>query len=163
VTSEWPITRGEKRCTACAREFVENERYCSALYDRGTTFERRDFCTACWQGESPEMFSFWQTQVPPKEAKKKLLVDDDVLLDFFARLEGATDELKINFRYILALVLMRKKILKFVDVRRTGDAEVLVMRMPREKTTWEVLNPQLDEEKIAQVTEEVGKILNVEL
>jgi hypothetical protein len=109
------------------------------------------------------MFSAWQTQVPAKEQKKKLLVDDDVLVDFFDRLEGAADELKVNFRYILALVLMRKKVLKFIDVRRTDETEVLVLRMRGEKTDVEVVNPGLDEEKIARVTEEVGKILNVEL
>ena len=163
MTSEWSILHGEKKCASCGKEFVEREQYYSALFDRGAEFERLDFCTACWKGDTPEMFSFWQTQIPPKEEKTKLLVDDDVLLDFFGRLEGATEELKINFRYILALVLMRRKVLKFADVKRTEDAEYLVMKMAKEKTTFDVLNPQLDEAKIAQVTEEVGKILNVQL
>jgi hypothetical protein len=38
-----------------------------------------------------------------------------------------------------------------------------VLTSPKEKTTFEVRNPRLDEEKIARVTEEVGKILNVQL
>ena len=163
MQDDWQIVRGEKRCATCGKGFEEEETYCSALYDRQTEFERLDFCTNCWNGETPEMFSFWQTRVPPKEQKKRLLVDDDVLLDFFRRLQGATDELKINFRYILALVLMRRKILKFADVKRTDDGEFLVLQMRKEKTTFDVFNPQLDEEKIVRVTEEVGKILNVEL
>ena len=163
MPEDWPIVRGEKRCASCDKEFDYEENYWSALYDRGTEFQRLDFCTTCWQGDTSEMFSFWATRVPPKEEKRKLLVDDDVLMDFFQRLEGATDELKINFRYILSLVLMRRRLLKFADVRRTDDGEFLVMRMGAEKTEYEVLNPQLDEEKITRVTEEVGKILNVRL
>jgi len=163
VPDDWHILRGEKTCVSCGRQFEENESYFSALFDRKTEFERLDYCANCWQGETPEMFSFWQTAVPPKEEKQRLLVDDDVLLDFFRRLEGATDELKVNFRYILGLVLMRRKILKFTDVRRTETGEVLVLDLTKEKTTFEVVNPGLDEEKIARVTEEVGKILNVEL
>ena len=163
MTSEWAITRGEKKCASCGREFEERESYYSALYDRTNAFERLDFCTQCWNGEKPEMFSFWQTQIPPKEEKRKLLVDDDVLLDFFVRLEGATDELKVNFRYILGLILMRRRVLKFGDVKRTDEGEFLVLEMKKERTRFEVLNPQLDEEKILRVTEEVGKILNVQL
>jgi len=163
VTTEWRILRGEKRCTLCQKPFEEKENYYSALYDRKTTFERLDFCTACWKGETAEMFSFWQTRTPMKDEKRKLLVDDDVLLDFFRRLEGAEDELKVNFRYILALVLMRRKILKFTDVKRGEGSETLVLTLPKEKATFEVRNPQLDEEKIVRVTEEVGKILNVQI
>ena len=163
VTTEWRILRGEKRCASCQKPFEEKENYFSALYDRKTTFERLDFCTACWKGDTAEMFSFWQTRMPMKDEKKKLLDDDDVLMDFFRRLEGSEDDLKINFRYILALVLMRRKMLKFTDVRRGETGETLVLTSPKEKTTFEVRNPRLDEEKIARVTEEVGKILNVQL
>ena len=163
MPEEWKIQRGERTCASCGRTFAELESYWSALYDRQSEFARLDFCTGCWKGDTPEMFSFWQTRLPAKEEKRRLLVDDDVLVDFFLKLEGATDELKVNFRYILGLVLMRKKILKFADVKRGESGEFLVMAFPREKTTFEVFNPQLSEDNIARLTEEVGKILNVQL
>ena len=163
MPEDYKIQRGEKKCGVCGKAFEELENYFSALYDRGEQFERLDYCAVCWPGETPEMFSFWQTRVPPKEEKKKLLVDDSVLMDFFLKLEGATDELKVNFRYILSLVLMRKKLLKFSDVKRDETGEFLVMEVPKEKTRFEIFNPQLSEEKIALLTEEVGKILNVQL
>jgi hypothetical protein len=163
VPEDWSILRGEKRCASCGKQFTENEGYFSALYDRKTEFERLDFCAACWKGDTREMFSFWRTRVPPKEAKRRLLVDDGVLVDFFQRLQGAEDELKVNFRYILALVLMRRKLLKFTDVRRGDSGETLVLESPRDKTSYEVHNPQLDEEKIVRLTDEIGKILNVQL
>ena len=163
MPDDWKIQRGEKRCAGCAKEFAELENYFSALYDRTDAFERLDWCAGCWKGETPEMFSFWQTRMPAKEERRRLLVDDDVLVDFFLKLEGATDELKVNFRYILSLALMRKRILKFADVRRGESGEFLVMEFPREKTRFEIFNPQMSEEKIALLTEEVGKILNVQL
>ncbi len=163
MPDDWKIERGEKKCAGCGKGFAELETYFSALFDRQETFQRLDYCAACWKGEAAEMFSFWQTKMPPKEEKRKLLVDDGVLVDFFLKLEGATDELKVNFRYILALVLMRKKLLKFVDVKRDENGEFLVMEMPKEKQRFEIFNPQLSEEKISLLTEEVGKILNVQL
>ena len=163
MPDDWKIQRGERCCASCRKEFVELESYFSALYDRGEAFQRLDYCAGCWTGETPEMFSFWQTREPAKDQKRKLLVDDDELVDFFLKLEGATDELKVNFRYILSLVLMRKRLLKFADVKRGDAGEFLVMEMPKEKQRFEVFNPQLSEEKIALLTEEVGKILNVQL
>ena len=63
-----------------------------------------------------EMFSFWRTSVPAGTAKKKLLVDDSVLLDLFARLEDKTDKQDVQFRFVLALILMRKRILRYEGV-----------------------------------------------
>ena len=163
MSDSWKIQKGERKCATCDRAFADLESYYSALFDRGEEFTRLDYCAACWKGETPEMFSFWQTRMPAKEEKRKLLVDDGVLVDFFLKLEGATDELKVNFRYILSLVLMRKRLLKFVDVKRGEAGEFLVMEMPKERQRFEIFNPQLSEEKIALLTEEVGKILNVQL
>ena len=64
---------------------------------------------------------------------------------------------------VIALVLMRKKRLKFVDVKRNDDGEFLVLLERDTKAEHAVLNPNLDEQKILELTEEVGKILNVEL
>ena len=106
---------------------------------------------------------FWKSSpVPPKEAKAKRFVDDDVLIDFFARLENATEELKINFRYILALVLMRKKLLKFEGTRRDSSGDISI-KLRGQDAVQEVFNPPMTPEKMEQVTVEVGRILNVSL
>ena len=161
--SEWEIARSQERCTVCGSVFGELEEYYSALVEKPDGFERRDFCAKCWQGGSDEMFSFWKTQVPAKEAKPKRFVDDEVLVDFFEKLTGATEEVKVNFRYMLALVLMRKKLLKFEGTRRDESGEFLKVKLRGRDETLEVFNPDLDKEKMEQVTEEIGRILNVQL
>jgi len=161
--SEWEIARSERVCGGCGKQFEELQEYYSALYDRGDQFERKDFCLGCWTGPTEEMFSFWKTQTPSREAKVKKFVDDEVLMDFFERLDGATEELKANFRFILTLVLMRKRLLKFEGTRREGGVEWMRVKRRGDLQVKEVLNPGLTEEKIGQVTEEVGRILNVQL
>ncbi len=161
--TEWEIARSQRRCAGCETGFEELEVYHSALYERPDGFDRRDFCRRCWQGATDEMFSFWKTQVPAREAKPKRFVDDEVLVDFFEKLTGATEEVKVNFRYMLALVLMRKKLLKFEGTRRDGTVEVLKVKLRGRDEVLEVLNPDLDQEKMEQVTEEIGRILNVQL
>ena len=161
---DWNITRGELQCSHCAKPFQEGEEYSSAIHDRGTEFVRQDFCNECSsQINREECFSFWQTRVPVKEQEQKKFVDDEVIFNFFLRLANEQDQLKRNFRYVLALFLMRKKQLKFKDVARSDEGEALVLHSSREQEDYEVPIPQLSEEEIQQVTEEVGQILNVRL
>ena len=161
--SEWEITRSQQRCGRCETVFEELQEYYSAIYERPEGFERMDFCMKCWPGGTDEMFSFWKRRVPPKEVKPKKFVDDEMLIDFFERLSGATEELKVNFRYILALVLMRKRLLKLEGTRRDETGEYLKIKLRGRDAVQEVFNPDLTEEKIGHVTEEIGHILNVRL
>ena len=68
---------------------------------------------------------------------------------------------KARFRYILALVLMRKKILRFADILREDGKEYLILRYPREKRDFKVLDPGLTEEEADTVKEDLAQILNV--
>ena len=165
---DWNIAKSQYRCTNCDREFAEEDPYYSVLFDTGAGFERKDFCPRCWAApdnqDRDRTFSFWKTEVPRADRPKKIFVDDAVIFDFFERLapeEGQS--LKRNFRYILALMLMRKKILKFNDVVRENDKEYLVLRRSRTKEEHRVLNPELTDEQMEQVKNELKQILETEI
>ena len=165
---EWNIQKFGSECGNCRQKFAEGDSLISAIFDRGEQFERKDYCPACWQKVEPEKahFSFWKTHVPTKEEERKLLVDDNVLLDFFMRLaneQGDQPEHKAKFRYILALVLMRKKVLRFLDISREDGREYIVLRYPREKLEFKVLDPGLTEEEADTVKEDLAQILNVDV
>jgi len=164
---EWNIQKSGNQCCTCSAAFDEGSHYYSAIFDRGQQFERRDFCTACWEKcQNEAVFSFWKTRVPTKEEERKLFVDDNVLLEFFGRLPAEGDEQvqhKLKFRYILALVLMRKKVLRFVDIVREDGKEYIILRYPREKTEFKVLDPGLTEEEADSVKDDLSQILNVEV
>ena len=161
---DWEITRPERRCEGCEKDIAEEEELFSGLRDDQTEFVRCDFCLACWETRDPAaFFSFWRTQIPKKDAPPKRFVDDDVLVNFFTRLEGEEDPVKVNFRYVLALLLIRKKLLKFKSVRREDGREWLVLYDKAGDRDQEVLNPDLSEDEINAVTEECGKLLNMKL
>ena len=163
MRSEWEVQRPSETCSVCGRSFEINEQYYSALFDRGLQFERLDFCLKCWEGTKPETFSYWQTRRPEPDQERKLLVDDDLILDFFLRLQKETEPVKINFRYILALILMRKRILKFETTERRDDTEYWVLRLVRDRTQHRVVNPRLTDEEVERLSEEVGQLLNTDL
>ena len=161
---DWEITRPNRHCEACGKGFGEEEELFSALRDHETDFVRQDYCPACWATREREgFFSFWKTRIPPRDEPPRRFVDDEVLVNFFHRLEGEEEPLKVNFRFVLALLLIRKKLMTFKSLRREGDSEWLVLHDKAEDREREVLNPNLTEEEIGAVTEECGKLLNMRL
>ena len=116
-----------------------------------------------WQENKPEVFSYWKTRIPLPNQKRSIFVDDTVLINLFERLAEQQEQLKINFRFVLALILMRKKILKYEDSRQEGKKEIWEMRFVRETQIHEVINPNLKEEQIQQVSQELSTILQGEL
>ena len=161
MATEWNIAKSQRRCL-CGREFEENETYFAALYEEGADFVRRDYCLDCWPGarERGGFFSFWKTTAAPKDQRRKLFADDQVLLDFFLRLENAQEEQHRHFFYILALILMRKKVLKFEDIERQEGRESLILRYPPEDRTFRVEDPRLGEDQIEALKDQLSEILD---
>ena len=166
---DWNIARTQRRCSACERELEEHEAYTAAIYEAtpeqaeaGQQFARRDHCEACWAKAEADggYFSRWRTVVVPKEQKRKLFAAADVLLDFFTRLEHDADPQRRHFYYLLGLILMRKRILKFEDVERLDDAEVLVLYYKPEDRRFRVPDPKLTEEQIEAVKDQLSQILD---
>ncbi len=182
MIADWEVAKTQGMCAGCGQSFEPKQEYYAALAEgseqteqgavgqgqkekseAGVGFERRDYCEECWQRESPKIFCFWKTSVPEPTEKKKLLVDDEVLLEFFERLEQASERVKINFRFVLALILMRKRILKYEQTQLREGQEIWIMGQVREQSKHEVLNPQLDDAQIEEVSEELRAILRSEL
>jgi len=161
---DYEITPSRFVCHLCKRQLQQEEEYFSALFDTKSEYVRKDYCLDCWpkvQAEQDNRLSFWRTHVPKAEEEKKPLVDDDVVFNFFLRLENETDPSKRNFRYVLGLLLMRKKILKFDDLRRDGDGEALVLVDRKAGEEYLVRVPELTEEQIDEVTVQLSQILNM--
>lgn len=189
-TYEIPRTSGV--CASTGRTLEPGEAYFAALIDvppaereaGDAGFRRIDVSVEAWEGGyRPEhLFSFWKSVVPQPNAKKKLFVDDAVLLNLLRRLADTTDPQRLAFRYVLALILMRKKLLRY-DGSTTRTASVDGQEVEQawwlltpkldvtkghfgkwnEEETLEVLDPRLGEAQIEQVTQQLGEILEAEL
>ncbi|MBI2192191.1 MAG: hypothetical protein HYU36_09420 [Planctomycetes bacterium] len=160
---EWKISRAHGKCMVCQTVLEENQFYYSALTDAGVEFVRKDFCLACWGKRTEEVFSFWKSRVPPREKEAQTFVDDEALMEFFHRLEPEQEASKVHFRYLLGLMLMRKKRLKFEDLEREEGREYLILRQPGEEVRYRVLDPKLSQDKLDQLKEELNQILYQEV
>lgn len=148
------------RCAATGREFAEGEEFYSVLFDRPEGFVRQDFCLEAWSGPPADAWCHWKARVPRKEEPKRVWIDNDALVSFFLRLEDETDGTRRAFRFVLALILMRKRILRYDETQPAEGGERWRMTLMADKSVHDVLNPGLDEERIEAVTAELNALLH---
>ena len=145
----------------CDKEFCEEDEYYSALFDVRNAFIRKDFCNLCWNKEREDnLFSFWKTKVPKKDKPTERVINIEILLDMFIRLEGNNETYQKNLRYVLALYLIRKKIFKLKSLKRQNGEEIITLYYPKEDREFAVFNPNLKEDEIEAITSEMGQLLN---
>jgi hypothetical protein len=157
--TDYQIQPNTRRCAITGRELRPGERYYTALVETDGKFVRQDYSAEAWMGPPAGAFSFWAGHVPPDQADKKPRFDDDLLVECFERLEGQNEPGRVSFRYVVALLLMRRKRFKFEEARAQGDGEVLTVRCTRTGARYEVYNPGLTEAEMTAVQEEVFKVL----
>ena len=152
---DYQIQPNTRRCAVNGRELQPGEKFYTVLIEEGIRFVRQDYSAEAWKGPPEGAFSFWAGHVPKPQSRRRLIVDDAFLHDCFLRLEGQGEPAKVNFRYILALLLMRRRRFKFEETRQEGGLEVLCLRCARTGDRHEVVNPRLTEEEMRQVQEDV--------
>lgn len=157
--TDYQIQANTRRCAATGRELRPGEKIYSVLLDQAGKFVRQDYAFEAWQGPPAGTFSFWQTRVPTDAGARKLRIDDELLLDCLQRLEGQVEVDKVQFRYIVALLLLRRKRLKFEDARVEHGEEIMRLRCARTRRLHEVVNPRLTDDEMAAVQDEVFRVL----
>ena len=161
--ADWTINKPLGQCCGTGQAIEPGQEYFGALVETEQGFERRDYSVDYWEKEKPGVFCFWRSRLADPDEKKELFVSDEMLMAFFERLANETDPEKVNFRFVLALVLMRKRRLKYDATKMDGTREVWSLRVVGEKDLVEVVNPHLNEEQIELLTSQIGQILQADL
>ncbi len=156
---DYQIQPNSRRCAVTGRELQTGERFFSALLEEDRRLVRKDFSTEAWQGAPQGAVSFWTGHVLAATDKLKPRFDDDLLEDCFQRLEGKTEPGRVNFRYVVALLLMRRRRLRFENSTVEEGVEKMMLRCLRSGAVHEVVNPRLSDDEMTQVQEEVFNVL----
>jgi hypothetical protein len=138
--ADWKIRRRHGECTVCESQFVEEQRHASLLrLNDSQDLVRQDLCDACW-GETPEeQVLFWWFTRHWASRKKTVQLDLGSLERLFMELDGREEDKLRELRYLLCLLLMRKRKLKLQKVKRSAAGEQLILRRPRrteELSVW---------------------------
>lgn len=175
AAEKWDVEKGAGACASCGREFVPGDVRRSGLYAEEGALVRRDYCDGCWGERTPAEFSSWQTVVPePEEVEDKRrsrakLIGADTLFDILRDTPDSTDPQKTRFRFIIALMLMRRRKLKLVSIARrkapdgSGMRDALVLKRTGrgQKQAFEIADVKMSEEEMGSAQDEVGALLGL--
>lgn len=169
LTSSWDIGRFTGHCAVTGARLETGSPCIAALVERtedaGSALVRVDFSEAGWN--SPErpagVIAFWKSTVAAPDEKRRGFVDDQTLLDLFERLGGDDRPHRVRFRFVLMLLLVRKKLLRVTGTESAGGVETWSV-LPRGAAEGEsptaVVNPKLDEAAMKEITEQLGEVLD---
>ncbi|MGC3992457.1 MAG: LptF/LptG family permease [Chthoniobacteraceae bacterium] len=161
MAQEWQITSRSHTCSITGKEFQDGEYFYTLLIRNKEGFDRQDLSEEAWKdrNENIQPYSFWRTkyETPPPPAPEALSKGsaEDLLRRYMAE-EGAQHT---NARYILALMLERKRLLKQVETRQEGDSRTLIYEHVRTGEVFVIPDPDLRLDQLAEVQMEVASQL----
>lgn len=170
VSGDYSISRVGGRCAGSDEPITPGDRIVTALVEDDEGMRRLDFLERAWDaGARPAaglmLHGFWRSVAPEPDTPRTALLDNESLLDLFDQLADAHEQRGRVLRYVLALILVRKKQFlyegshgKDMLLRRRGDA------LPPERggdgpPLIEVADPHMDDAAIAEAIEQVGQVL----
>jgi hypothetical protein len=170
--STYEIARPSGVCAATQRPLEVGQTYVAALVEREGEegLQRLDYSLEAWEaGARPQaplrLFGSWRSVMSPASDAKRPFIDDDALADLLEQLEGADEPSRQSFRYVLALMLVRKRLFKFEGSRR-DDAGRNVMMLRRATPSGStpadgisVIDPGMDDAAVAAAIEQLGSVM----
>lgn len=160
----WHIARGARACAGTGAEIPPEVPYYSALLENDDGFERKDFCAEAWPGvEKDGFFSYWKNKGYAPRGSARQPVDYDRILDFFDALAGSGSPDRQLFRYVLALVLVRRRRLRLDDMSRTDQGDRLVVYDRRDGgKTLEIISPEATKEDLEHAQEKLNQLFDAD-
>jgi hypothetical protein len=161
IPQEWNIQPRALCCAVSGEPFAKGDRVYSALYWRDGQYARVDLNARSWQARNENIapVSAWQTDfVPPAPPPPEALAKNDaesLLRGFIATADSSTR----NARYILALMLERKKVLRQLERQRQEGSSVLVYEHMASGEIWLIDDPGLKLGELKSVQDEVAELL----
>ena len=161
----YTVARPGGVCSITGAPIAPGEKFMAVLRETPVGFDRADISLAAWpDAPRDNALAFWQTVMPhPEQTKKKPFVDDDVLCTLFERLQEATDELKLHFRFVLGLILIRKRLLVYEGNASEAGQDFWVVRFRGRDVKMNLLDPKLTEQQVRDVSTQLAQVMNEEL
>lgn len=165
MADTWNIRGRSETCSRCERHFEPGTNCHSRLVRGEERFERRDFCAACSEApdDGPSPVSRWRSVVEAPTPPAPEPIHRRSAEALLRRLGDDPSREAANTRFILALMLERKRVLRCRDrFRDESRAYVFVYEHPQTGETFLVPDPGLSPQQASQVHEQLALFLQDE-
>jgi hypothetical protein len=162
MQQEWSIQSRGDRCSATGEPFSDGQHFYTLLYRESSGFRREDLSEGAYgerAADAPKPFSLWRSKFekPAEKAAEPIeRASAEEMLRWYMEQDGPG---YANVRYILAVMLERKRQLKEIETRRTESGLVRVYTHGKSGEIFVVPDPELRLEQLAEVQMEVMDLL----
>ena len=165
MKENWSIKSRAHLCAATGEPFSNGQAIHAALFPdpESSGYLRQDFTPEAWNTRDPVLpspFSHWQTiyEKPPPDEKPEAVVDHDpetLLQRMIDQDEPHTEKT----RYILAIMLERRKILRETDSQKLPSGLLRVYENRKSGAIYLITDPGISLDEVDQVQAEVRELL----
>ena len=155
---DYDVHRPSRQCAHCDRVLAEGEIIYSALVSQGAELLRQDYCLPCWSNPPENCLGWWKAETPRQDAKKPHQTPTEALLELLALLADRPEQ--ADMRFVLALLLVRRRVLRLEQTERQADGEeLLTLYCPRDESLHTVPGRWPTAERAAQIEAQLNEIL----
>lgn len=165
LAESWHIRSRSRICAGSERSFEDGEGIVTALFPdpESSGYLRKDFSIAAWKARPAEEtppFSFWKAIFhAPLATERQDAFKRESPEDLLRRLVEEDEDHTENARYILAVMLERKKVLRETDTQRTPGGILRVYEHRKLGDVFIVKDPDIPLADVERVQEEVILLL----
>ena len=164
MIQNWSIRSRSHHCALSERPFVEGETFHTAIYFDTKTgdYLRRDVGLDSWKQELSERkpIAYWKTLYSPTITEQKPEVTSkESAMALLQRFIEEGDPGTENARYILALMLERKRILSNTATKEVDGQRMLFYENKKTSEVFIVRDPELRLNELAALQDEVAMLL----
>ena len=163
MIQDWTIQSRGEQCSVTGTPFAAGELFHTLLFLEGATLRREDLSHTAFQerpADAPKPFSLWRSKFEPSPTKPPEALGKQTAEALLRYYMADEDPKWRNVRYILAVMLERKRTLKEIQTLRAEDGSLSrVYQFPKTGEVLVVPDPQLRLDQIAAVQTEVAELL----
>jgi hypothetical protein len=158
---EWEIKARSRFCVRTDEPFADGDPIYTLLFRERAGFRREDVSEKAWQHakEDAEPFSFWKSKYQAPEPSAPEQMPKESAEELLRKLITEDRPEHLNVRYVLAILLERKKTLKQVDLREAGGERILIYEHAKTGEVFIVGDPLLKLDQLDSVQGEVYALL----
>jgi hypothetical protein len=163
MNQEWSIQARGVACSVTGIPFEAGQYFHTLLFDDKTVLRREDLSEEAYKQRSddaPQPFSHWRSKFEPAPPKAPEALGKQTAEDLLRKYMADPNPGLSNVRYILALMLERKRQLKEVEVRRNEDGSLTrIYHHGKSGEAFVIPDPGLKLSQVAEVQAEVAGLL----
>lgn len=164
LNEPWSIKSRAHACSITEKKFADGESFYTALFPdpESSGYLRKDFSEEAWADlaeDAEQPFSFWGSIYHAPVKEEEVEVTEESPEDLLRRLVEEDEEHTENARYILAVMLERKKLLAEADSQPTATGIIRIYEHRKTGDVFIVKDPNIPLSEIENVQQEIAELL----